>query len=66
MVNRKKFWFIFWMLVPVFSVIGFLSVYPTIKGFILAFQNYTVFTSIVYALLVGIILLRYSLIPISR
>ncbi len=44
MVNRKKFWFIFWMLVPVFSVIGFLSVYPTIKGFILAFQNYTVFT----------------------
>jgi multiple sugar transport system permease protein len=44
MKNRKKFWFIFWMLVPVFSVIGFLSVYPTIKGFILAFQNYTVFT----------------------
>ncbi|MFP4461658.1 MAG: carbohydrate ABC transporter permease [Thermotogota bacterium] len=44
MKNRKRFWFIFWMLVPVFSVIGFLSVYPTIKGFILAFQNYTVFT----------------------
>ncbi len=32
------------MLVPVFSVVGFLSLYPTIKGFILAFQNYTVFT----------------------
>ncbi len=32
------------MLVPVFSVVGFLSIYPTIKGFILAFQNYTVFT----------------------
>jgi len=44
MKNRKRFWFIFWMLVPVFSVVGFLSLYPTIKGFILAFQNYTVFT----------------------
>ena len=44
MKNRKRFWFIFWMLVPVFSVVGFLSIYPTIKGFILAFQNYTVFT----------------------
>jgi multiple sugar transport system permease protein len=44
MKNRKKGWFIFWMLLPVFSVIGFLSIYPTIKGFILAFQNYSVFT----------------------
>ncbi|HOO32060.1 MAG TPA: sugar ABC transporter permease [Thermotogota bacterium] len=44
MKNRKKGWFIFWMLLPVFSVIGFLSIYPTIKGIILAFQNYTVFT----------------------
>lgn len=43
MKNRKKGWFIFWMLLPVFSVIGFLSIYPTIKGIILAFQNYTVF-----------------------
>ncbi|HPE68604.1 MAG TPA: sugar ABC transporter permease [Thermotogota bacterium] len=43
-MNRKKGLFIFLMLVPTFSVIGFLTIYPTIKGFILAFQNYTVFT----------------------
>ena len=36
--------FFFFMIFPVISIVSFLVVYPTIKGFIMSFQNYTVFT----------------------
>ncbi|WP_456399015.1 carbohydrate ABC transporter permease [Mesoaciditoga sp.] len=40
--NLKKF--IFWMLFPTFTIVAVLTYYPTIKGILLAFENYTVFT----------------------
>ncbi|WP_211250075.1 carbohydrate ABC transporter permease [Mesoaciditoga lauensis] len=35
--------FIFWMLLPTFSIVAVLTYYPTIKGVFLAFEDYTVF-----------------------
>lgn len=43
MKKLKNFLFILLLLLPTLSVIGFLTIYPTIKGFIISFQNYTVF-----------------------
>ncbi len=37
-------WFFFLMVLPVILIVSFLVVYPTIKGVVMSFQNYTVFT----------------------
>lgn len=44
MKKRKRFLFIFLMLLPVFAIIAFLTIYPTGKGLVLSFQNYSPFT----------------------
>jgi len=41
--KSRRFFFLLALFIPTFSVIGFLTIYPTIRGFILSFQNYTVF-----------------------
>ncbi len=41
--DRKLKRFIFWMLLPTFSIVAVLTYYPTIKGVFLAFEDYTVF-----------------------
>ncbi len=41
---RRAAWFLFYTTFPVIAIVSFLIVYPTIKGFIMSFQNYTVFT----------------------
>ncbi|MDI3471867.1 MAG: multiple sugar transport system permease protein [Thermotogaceae bacterium] len=43
MVKSKKVLFIFFMLFPTFFIISTLNIYPTIKGIILSFQNFTLF-----------------------
>ncbi len=40
----KRFLFIFSLMIPTLGLVGILSFYPTLKGIILSFQNYTVFT----------------------
>jgi multiple sugar transport system permease protein len=41
--KTKRFFFILCLLIPTFTVIAYLTIYPTIRGIILSFQNYTIF-----------------------
>lgn len=43
-MRLKRFLFIFSLMIPTLGLVGILSFYPTLKGMILSFQNYTVFT----------------------